>query len=171
MKIKDFCVMMACCFFWAANFVISKWAVADHSVQPFLLAAVRAIFVLLIMFPFLRTRRPLHFKRLILVCACVGPLHLAFLYTGLKTASASASSIVSQMMIPFAAVLSMIFLKETLGWRRTLGILGALIGVIILVYDPKSVGFNLGLIYIIIAYIFIAIGTVLCRSESSKSVL
>ena len=94
---------------------------------------------------------------------CVGALHLAFLYTGLKTAPAGASAIVSQMLIPFSAVLSVIFLNEKIGLRRGLGIAGALIGVCILIYDPGSFSFDVGLVYIMVAFFIIAIGSVLIK--------
>lgn len=155
---------MACCFFWGANFVVSAWAIADHGAQPFLLAAVRALFVLVFMAPFLFKTRPKHFWRLMAVCICVGPIHLGFLYTGLTSAPASASSIVAQMMIPFATVLSVIFLKERVGWVRSLGIAGALIGVIVMIYDPETIGFNTHLLYIIGAYIFLAIGSIIMKT-------
>jgi len=164
MKPADFLILMMCCLFWGVNFSFGAWAVSDHSIPPLFLAATRSVFVLLVTAPFLFKPRPAAFVRLLIVCTCVGPLHLGFLYTGLQTADASASSIVAQMMIPFATVLSVIFLKERVGLIRSLGITGALIGVIIMVYDPDSVGVNMGLVLIVGAYMALAVGSIVMKT-------
>ena len=155
--------MMLCCLAWATNFVVSAWAVGLNPVPPFMLAATRAAIVLLIMGWVLFKPRPERFGLLLVVCACVGPIHLGFLYTGLQTASASGSSIVSQMLIPFATILSVLFLGEKVGWRRSLAIVGAIAGVIIMVYEPGALGFDIGLIYIILGYFSLAIGSVVMK--------
>jgi len=75
---------MICCLGWAGNFVVSAWALGNNLVPPFMLAAVRASIVILIMGVFLFKKRPEKFGLLLVVCACVGPIHLGFLYTGLQ---------------------------------------------------------------------------------------
>ena len=155
--------MMLCCLAWAANFVVSAWAVGNNPVPPFMLAATRAAIVLLIMGFVLFKPRPEKFGLLLVVCACVGPLHLGFLYTGLQTASASGSSIVSQILIPFATILSVLFLGEKVGWRRILAFVGAVIGVVIMVYEPGALSFDVGLIYIVFAYFALAVGSIVMK--------
>ncbi len=162
---------MICCLGWAGNFVISAWVLGGNNtlfpgaiaIPPFMLAATRAAIVLLFMFPFFRIKRPEAWMRLLMVCACVGPIHLGFLYTGLMTASASGSSIVSQMMIPFATILSVIFLRESIGWIRLAGITGAFIGTIIMIYEPGGFALDVGLLYVIAAYFSLAVGSVLMK--------
>lgn len=154
---------MGCCLAWATNFTVSAWVLGAYPVPPFMLAAVRAVIVLIIMGYMLFRPRPQHLARLLIVCACVGPIHLGFLYSGLQTAPASGSSIVSQMLIPFAAVLSMIFLGEKIGWRRGLAILGALIGLVIMVYEPGALSADIGLLYIVFAYLSLAVGSVVMK--------
>lgn len=129
-----------------------------------MLAAVRALIVLLLMGIFLRMPLPDKFGRLLIVCACVGPIHLGFLYTGLQTAPASGSSIVSQLLIPFATILSMVFLKEKVGWIRGLGITGAFAGTMVMIYEPGALSFDIGLVYIISAYFFLAIGSIVMKT-------
>ncbi len=163
MQPLDFIVIMICCLAWAGNFVVSAWALGAHPIPPFMLAAVRAIIVLCLMGPFLFRKPPKNFHILLLVCACVGPLHLGFLYTGLQTASASGGSIVAQMMIPIATVLSVIILRETIGWTRGLAIFGAFIGVMVMVYDPAALELDMGLFYILLAYISLAFGSVMMK--------
>jgi len=171
MKTSHFFILMICCLGWAGNFVVSAWVLGGENalfpeavaIPPFMLAATRACIVLLFMFPFFRLKRPEKWGWLLLVCACVGPIHLGFLYTGLITASASGSSIVSQMMIPFATILSVLFLKERIGWVRMLGIAGAFIGTIIMIYEPGALSLDVGLLYVIAAYFSLAVGSILMK--------
>jgi len=157
---------MLCCLGWAGNFVVSAWALGNNPVPPFMLAATRAIIVLIVMGWVLFKPRPKNFGRLLVVCVCVGPIHLGFLYTGLQTASASGTSIVSQILIPFATILSVLFLGEKVGWRRSLAIVGALVGVVIMIYEPGALSFDFGLLYVLGAYMSLAVGTVAIRRIS-----
>lgn len=154
---------MICCLGWAGNFVVSAWALGNNPVPPFMLAATRAAIVVVIMGAFLFKSRPEHFGKLLIVCACVGPIHLGFLYTGLQTASASGSSIVSQILIPFATILSVIFLKEKIGWVRGLAIVGALLGTMIMIYEPGALRPDIGLLYIVAAYFSLAVGSIIMK--------
>ena len=163
MRAFDFTILMICCLAWAGNFVVSAWAVGSNPVPPFMLAALRAAIVLLVMGFFLFKPRPEKFGLLLIVCACVGPIHLGFLYTGLQTAPASGSSIVSQMLIPFATILSMIFLKEKIGWVRGLAIAGAFMGVIVMIYEPGGLKPDVGLLYIMAAYFSLAVGSIVMK--------
>jgi len=166
MRAFDFWVMMLCCLCWGGNFVMSAWALGGSSVPPFMLAATRAFFVLTVMGVFLFRPLPPQFLRLLFVCFCVGPAHLALLYTGLQTAPASGASIISQALIPMATLLSVVWLKEKIGWRRSLAIIGALIGVLIMIYEPGALSFDPGLIYVLGAYVALAVGTVAIRRIS-----
>lgn len=164
MRAFDFLLLMLCCLCWAGNLAVSAWALGTNPVPPFMLAFIRSIIVLIFMSPFLFIKPPKYWGRLIAVCACVGPLHLGFLYTGLQTASASGSSIVAQMLIPFATILSVIFLREKIGWIRGLGIIGAFIGTLIMIYEPGALSFDIGLVYIVIAYFSLAVGSILMKT-------
>lgn len=152
MSTRDFLILVIVCFFWGGNFVVSAWALGDHPVPPFMLAASRSLIVLLCLSPVFLWPRPKAFGLLILICALVGPVHLGFLYTGLQTVSATGSSIVAQLFIPISTVLSIIFLQERVGWIRGGAIAGAFIGVIIMVFDPQTFKVELGLIYTLGAY-------------------
>lgn len=162
MRGLDFLALSMCCLFWGGNFVLSKWMLTDLALPPFFFACTRFMLVSVLMAPFLFPI-PKNFGRLCLAALGVGAVHLMFLYTGLKTAPASSGSIVAQMLIPFATILSVVFLKEIIGMRRGLGIVGAFIGVIILIYDPDSLSFDIGLIYVGLAFLIMAIGSVLIK--------
>lgn len=163
MRPRDFWILMLCCLAWGGNFVVSTWALGSTPVPPFLLAGVRACMVLLIMGIYLFRPLPKKFGLLLCVSFCVGSLHLAFLYTGFRTASATASSIMSQMVIPLATLLSVIVLKEKIGRVRGLAILAAFLGGLIMIYEPGAISFDFGLVYIFLAYIALAFGSVLMK--------
>jgi len=136
---------------------MTAWALGDSTVPPFLLAATRASMVLVMMGCFLFRPLPKQFLKLLFVALCVGPIHLGLLYTGLQTASASGASILSQALIPMATLLSVVWLKEYIGWRRSLAIAGALIGVIIMIYEPGALSFDPGLLFVLGAYVSMAL--------------
>ena len=164
MRASDFLIFMLCCLGWGGNFVVTAWVVGSNPVPPFMLAFARATLVLAIMGVFLFRPLPKPFGRLLLVALCVGPLHLGFLYTGLQTAPASASSIISQSLIPLSTILSVLFLKEKIGWVRSIAITISLVGVIIMVYRPGALAFDRGLILLLCAYVVLAIGSVMMRT-------
>ncbi|MGJ8560002.1 MAG: DMT family transporter [Litorimonas sp.] len=161
---RDFIIMMLCCLGWGGNFVLSAWIVGANPVPPFMLALFRAAFVLLVMGVFLFRPFPKKIGRLLLVSLCVGPLHLGLLYTGLQTAPASASSIISQALIPISSILSVLFLKEKIGWIRSTAIVVSLVGVMIMVYEPGALAMDRGLVLLLLAYVALAIGSVLMRT-------
>jgi len=152
MRVFDFWIMILCCACWGGNFVMAAWALGGSSVPPFMLAGTRAFIVLILMGYFLFRPLPQHFLRLLFVALCVGPIHLAF-----------RASILSQALIPISTLLSVVWLKEYIGLKRSLAIVGALIGVIIMIYEPGALDFDIGLIYILGAYISLAVGTVAIR--------
>lgn len=161
---RDFLILMLCCLGWGGNFVLSAWVVGANPVPPFMLALFRSAFVLIFMGYFLFRPLPEKFGRLLIVGLCVGPIHLGFLYTGLQTAPASASSIISQALIPMSTILSVLFLKERVGWVRSLAIAISFIGVMIMVYEPGTLSFDYGLMLLLGAYIALAIGSVVIRT-------
>ncbi|MEP3653600.1 MAG: DMT family transporter [Litorimonas sp.] len=164
MRAFDFWIMMLCCLGWGTNFVVSTWALGGTSVPPFMLAATRALLVLLMMGVFLFRPLPDKFLRLIFVSLCVGALHLGFLYTGFQTAPASGSSIISQAVIPIATVVSFFWLKETVSVSQGIAIIGAMIGVVIMVYEPGALRLDVGLMYVLAAYFVLAVGSVAVRT-------
>lgn len=161
---RDFIILMLCCLGWGGNFVLSAWVVGANPVPPFMLALFRAGFVLLLMGVFLFRPLPQKFGRLLLVSLCVGPLHLGFLYTGLQSAPASAGSIISQSLIPISTILSVLFLKERIGWVRSVAITVSLLGVMIMVYEPGALSIDMGLVYLLLAYLALAVGSVFMRT-------
>ena len=161
---RDVAILMLCCICWAGNFTLIAWAAGDQGVPPLLLAAVRALIVVVVMSPFLFASRPALFRRMLLVALFIGPLHLACLYTGLTLASASAGAIVSQMLIPMSTLLAILFLGERVRWVRGLAIAGAFAGTLVMLWEPGSLRPDLGVLLVLVAYFWIAVGSVIMRT-------
>jgi len=133
MRPLDFWIMMLCCLAWGGNFVIGAWVLSSVAVPPFLLASVRAAMVLALTGIFLFKARPERFGLLLCVCATI------------------------------ATVLSVIFLKEKIGLIRATAIAAAFLGVCFMVYKPGALSFDWGLIYILLAYVSLAISSVMMK--------
>ena len=170
MAFKDFFLLFTVCFVWGLNIVITRWVVFDAAVPPIFFAALRFLGVALILIPFLRPI-PKDIKMLLLISIFIGAAHFALLFVGLANAEASAASIVSQLGVPFATLMSMMFLGETIGWRRFFGILLAFIGVLVIAIDPASFTITFGLVYIAGAAFIGSVGGVLMKRMAPISAL
>lgn len=134
---------------WGFHYVVVKVAVVE--IPPIFYAAMRMAIVAAVLAPFLRWR-PGKMKLVLVAALCFGAVNYAFLFTGLKLATASASAIANQLYVPFAMILSVIFLKETIGWRRIVGIALAFAGVAVIAIskdqdvDGARIGIGVGLV-------------------------
>jgi O-acetylserine/cysteine efflux transporter len=63
-----------------------------------------------------------------------------------------------------STILSIIFLKEKVGWVRSLAIAISFVGVMVMVYEPGSLTFDYGLVLLLGAYVALAIGSVVIRT-------
>lgn len=135
MNLRDFAILVGICLIWAVNNVVSKLVVSTWHVPPLLYAALRFGLVLLATLPWLRPM-PRPAWRIIAVGLLMGGGTFALLFVGLKTVTPSEAAIVSQAGVPITTLLSIVMLGERIAWRRALGIAMALIGVLIVVYQP-----------------------------------
>ena len=162
MGIKDFSLLFLVCFVWGLNIVVTRWVVFDAAVPPVFFAALRFLGVAVLLIPFLRPI-PKDLKTLFLISMFIGAGHFALFFLGLANAEASAVSVVGQLGVPFSTLMSMVFLGETIGWRRGLGIMLAFAGVLLIAVDPESFTVSFGLIYVAGAAFIGSIGGVLMK--------
>lgn len=170
MGFRDFNLLFLCCFVWGLNIVITRWVVFDAAVPPLFFAGVRFLGVAVLLIPFLRPV-PKDIKALFLISFFVGAGHFALMFLGLANAEASSVSVVVQLGVPFATLMSMAFLGEKVGWRRGLGIILAFTGVLLIAVDPSSFTVSIGLLYITASAFIGAVGTVLMKRMSPISML
>ena len=133
---------------WGFSFVASKVGL-DHF-PPLFFTALRFSLVAILLSPFLKIVKG-RMKAIFWIAVTVGVFHFTFLYLGIYAAGGvTAVAITSQLIAPFSVILAVIVLKETIGWRRILGIIMAFSGVMFL-------GF------VAFAGLFMAVGLILMR--------
>ena len=167
MAARELVVLLVLCVAWGFHYVVVKVAVAE--IPPIFYAAIRMTLVAAVLAPFLRWRAG-KMKIVLLAALCFGAFNYALLFSGLKLATASASAIANQLYVPFATILSVLFLKETIGWRRILGISLAFAGVAVIAIsrDQDVAGARIGIgVGLVAAATFVeANGSILVKKAS-----
>jgi O-acetylserine/cysteine efflux transporter len=162
MSARDFSVFLVICVVWAFNTIIAKVVVADMHVPPLFFAMLRSAAIALAVLPWLLPM-PRPYWRIIAVGILMGGGGFGLLFVGLKTASPSAASIVSQLGVPTATLLSVLVLGERIRWRRGLGITLTFIGAMIVMVDPAGFDVSSGLLFVAAAACGGAVGTILMK--------
>jgi len=161
MKLPHIALVLLISAIWGFAFVASKVGL-DHF-TPFFFTALRFLFVALILFPFLKPVKG-SMKMVAWIAVTVGIFHFTFLYFGIKVAGGvTAVAIATQLIAPFSLILAVVFLKETIGWRRILGIIMAFGGVMVIGFDPVIFDQIEGIILVAIAGLFMSVGLILMR--------
>lgn len=146
---------------WGFNFIATKWAVEDF--PPLFANGLRFMFVLLVLLPFLRPV-PGKMRQLIAAALTLGVLHFGLLFWAMSLAGGVGSiAIASQLNVPFATILGIVILKETVGWKRVSGIAISFIGVLFLGFDPIIFAYWDALLIIVCAAFVYAISAVMMR--------
>jgi O-acetylserine/cysteine efflux transporter len=81
----------------------------------------------------------------------------------LKLGTASSVAIAGQLGLPFSTILSMMFLGETVRWRRGLGMGMAFAGVVVIAYDPKTFALSAGVALAVLAALVGSIGGIIMK--------
>jgi O-acetylserine/cysteine efflux transporter len=150
MKPRDFGLLFLVCLIWALNLVLTRWTVTAMHVPPVFFAAVRLGLVGLCLAPFLFPA-PRQMGVMFLIAMGMGAVQFGLLFMGLANASASAAAVIGQLGVPITTLFSMVFLGETIGWRRGLGIVMSFAGVMIIAIEPDKFSLSLGLIFLLLA--------------------
>lgn len=118
---------------WGLNFVAVKMALA--TLPPLLLIGLRFTCVALILAPFFRPR-PEQLKAVAGIGVVLGVGHFGLLFMGLSGMEAATTAIVTQLGVPFSALLAWAVFGETLGLGRAVGLVMAFAGVALLAGEP-----------------------------------
>lgn len=92
-----------------------------------------------------------------------GAIHFALVFLGLALSEVTTVAIGMQMVVPFATILSIVFLNETIGWKRWLGISLSFTGVVIIGFDPKVFSYIHGLVLVIMGAFVAAVSMLLMK--------
>ena len=161
MQIRDVLLAILISAVWGFNFVASKWAVVD--LPPLTANLFRFIIVLIVLLPFLKIVKG-KMRQLLTVATLLGVVHFGLLFTGMSLAGGVSSiSVASQLNVPFATLLAVIILKETVGWYRIVGITLSFVGVMILGFDPKVFAYWDAVLLIVFGAFIFALSSVMMR--------
>jgi O-acetylserine/cysteine efflux transporter len=118
---------------WGFNLVMVK--LGTEELSPMLLLGLRFALLFAILFPLLRWV-PGQMSRVLPITMLNGALHFGLMFWALSISTASVVAIATQLYVPFATVMSMVFLGERVGLWRAGGILFAFGGVMVIGFDP-----------------------------------
>ena len=162
MPLRDFALLTFVCIAWAANNIVSKFAVTHLGVPPMFYAAMRFAVVLAVTFPWLRNL-PRPIWKLALVGLMMGGGTFSLVFIALKTSSPSAVAIVSQLGVPITALLSYFMLGERLNGRRLFGMALTIAGVLLVMWNPQGFAVSSGLMFVVAASCFGSFAAVLMK--------
>jgi O-acetylserine/cysteine efflux transporter len=146
---------------WGFNLIASKIGVAQ--LPPVLFTALRFGSLALFLLPFLKVHRG-QMGNLLLAAMLTGPAAFSLLFMGLFYAEDAATvAIASQMGVPFSTLLSIWLLGETIRWRRTLGIVLAFGGMVIISFEPRVFAYWEGLLLVIASTFVASLGLIFVK--------
>ena len=126
-------------FFLGSAYPLGKFGL-NASVNPILFGALRMIIVFLCLIPFCKIKMPQkkYYLPLLGFSICMGAGVNMFLYLSLDVASILAPiTIGAQLSIPFAIILSSLFLSESISFKKWILIFTSFLGIILIAFDPK----------------------------------
>ncbi len=160
MSLPHFILLVGIALAWGLNFVMAKLGLGE--VPPFLFTTLRFVTIAILLAPFLRWA-PGQMKYVAAIGVTAGFLHFALMFTGISLTDASVAAVVVQLNVPFATILSVALLGETVGWRRLIGIILAFSGVALISFDPRVFGYLNGVLLMIGGAASMAVAMILMR--------
>ncbi len=161
MSRPDLLLALLANFAWGFNFIAGKIGAAHF--QPLFFTCIRFLFLLLLMLPWLKPA-PGYMKPLLRVAFLLGVVHFGMIFTGLNAGGNIASiAITTQLYVPFSAILATLFLKERISFIRILAIAIALLGVMVIGFDPIVFNHLDAIMWVTGAALAMAVATILMR--------
>lgn len=134
MSPRDLATALLVVVLWGLNFIAVKTALS--ALPPFLLTSLRFALVALALAPFHRPSRA-QIPAIAGVGLVLGCGHFGLLFLSLSGMDAATTAIVTQLGVPFSALLAWAFFGEKLGPARGLGLCMAFAGVALLAGEPS----------------------------------
>ena len=126
-------LMLLICTIWGFNFVAAKVGVGQ--MPPLLFVGLRFLILLIVLSPFLKPA-PGRMRDVLTIAMFNGAIHFGLMFIGVALTAASVVAVVVQLNVPFATILSVVFLGEVVRWRRWLGMACTFLGVTVISFDP-----------------------------------
>jgi drug/metabolite transporter (DMT)-like permease len=165
------------CLLWSFAFVAGKIGVTDCPPLILLTARFSLAGILILGISALRDEKWQITWRDAAVFAILGvannALYLGLGYTGLKTVSAGLGGLIVSANPIFTAALAVLFLGESLTWRKVSGLLLGISGVGFIVWHRMSVGTDSlhGILFTLASLASIVVGTILFKVLAPKGSL
>ncbi len=161
MSVRHLLMVMLVNVAWGLNFIAGK--IGAELFQPLLFTALRFLFLLLLMLPWLKPA-PGHMKPLLRVAFLLGVLHFGMIFIGLNAGGNIASiAITTQLYVPFSAIFASVFLREKISLVSILSIAVAFGGVMVIGFDPIVFNHLDAILWVAGAALVMAMATILMR--------
>ncbi len=160
-------------FLFGSAFVLGK-LVLNTNVPPLLFGSLRMFIVLICLIPFFnfKTIDKKNFKPLLVFAISMGVGVTGFTYLSLEESSIVSPVIIgSQLAIPFAIILSTIFLDESISFKKWFFVITSFIGIMLIGFDPELINNILALILTIGMSFFYAIANVSSRNINKLNIV
>jgi O-acetylserine/cysteine efflux transporter len=161
MKIHHFAFGILIGVIWGSNFIVAKMALVH--IPPIFFTVLRFALLALLLLPWLKYRRDV-MPQILTIALIGGAFHFALIFMAMAHSGEVAPiAIAAQLNVPFATILSVIFLGEVLGFWRALGVGTAISGVMIMGFDPTVFEYKFALLLVLGSSFTQAVGFVLMR--------
>jgi O-acetylserine/cysteine efflux transporter len=146
---------------WGSNWLFGK--IALHEVPPLALMTIRFALLFLAVVPFMRWH-PGQMRGLVLIGLMGGALHFGIGFVALSLADDIAPlAIASNLGVPFATLLSAMFLGDRIGVWRGGALALAFGGVAVMGFDPRIFSYIEGMLLNVVSAFFGAVASILMR--------
>ena len=165
MSPKHTALIILIMFFLGSAYPLGKFGL-NTSINPILFGSLRMGIVFLCLIPFCKIIIPpkKYLLPLIGFSIFMGAGVNMFLYLSLEVASIIAPiTIGAQLGIPFAIIVSSIFLGEGISFKKWILIFTSFLGIILIAFDPKIVDEILGMLFISAMAFFYGLSQVFSR--------
>jgi len=160
-KPRDILLALSVPLIWGLGFTLAKAALGQF--PPILLMALRFSLTALVLVWFVRLPRGM-MVRIALIALVSATIQYSLTFTGLVDLDVSSAIIVVQLEVPFALMLSAIFLKDRIGWRRAIGMVLAFGGVVLIAGEPRLRGDMLPVLLVASGAMTWSIGQVMIKT-------
>ena len=135
LKPLDYLAIATSIFFLGTNFVAVKYGVSQF--PPVFMVALRFTIVAAVLI-WIAGPPGEKIKHIIGLSVTMGLIHFTLFFAGISGVDAAVAAIVFQLGVPFSVLLAWLLIGDRFGWRRSIGMVVAFAGVVILVGGPKS---------------------------------
>lgn len=156
-------VLIACNIVWALNVIVGKVAVDDLAVPPLFFAGLRSAIVVIALLPLLLRALPQRLPQVLAVGLAISGGSFALLFMGLQTADPATAGAVGLVGAPMTVLFAIIFLGETVRWRRGLGMALAFGGVLLAILSKGAMAASGGAMLVLASALVGALGAVFVK--------